>query len=447
MTKEEFYLLISDMILPLFTGAEIIGEEESSSRESEVAQGDYGTILIKPTKLDEYRFVLKRSQPFKTRDVNFVKSILLELMKIYELDIEDPNYVHNLQTMAIEKAICEVVSENASQTMLGMIHNINIWANRTYEGKRMCAGIILNESETMSNPTENLHFSKILQKDFFALISDGKESCVEFDSNGFLLGHKFIDKVRSVPTLCPCEYINLAKYCGETKVGISLLESGDLLIFKNRELMFARRRGVWVSYSHDEVITLLSNRSSHTMKEIRKAIYFTALDVSFAKTGGCLVYLNREKSDDSLKHIDINDIVSEKHYLKKLESLEDENKKVKIKDIYPESYKEFLMRESATKSNAINKMIANRKFHELNRKIRTEMVSMDGATIIDFDGTVIATGAIVKIEAGSSGGGRLAATRTLSKYGMSIKISMDGNMQCYTTDKKTKKTKELFRVG
>lgn len=447
MTKEEFYLLISQMILPLFTGAEIVGEEESSSRESEVAQGDYGTILIKPTKADEYRFVLKRSQPFKTRDVNFVRSILVELMKIYELNIEDPNYVHNLQTMAIEKAICEVVSETASQTMLGMIHNINIWANRTYEGKRLSAGIILNEAETLSNPTENLHFSKILQKDFFALMSDGTESCVEFDSNGFLLGHKFIDRVRSVPTLCPCDFINLAKYCGETKVGISLLESGDLLIFKNRELTFARRRGFWVSYSHDEIINLLSSRTSHTMKEIRKAIYFTALDISFSKTGGCLVYLNKEKSDDSLKHIDINDIVSEKHYLKKLDSLEEENKKINIRDIYPESYKDFLMRDSATKSNALNKMIANRKFHELNRKIRNEMVAMDGATIIDYDGTIIATGAIVKIEAGSSAGGRLAATKTLAKYGVSIKISMDGNMQCFTTDKKTKKPKELFRVG
>ena len=194
---------------------------------------------------------------------------------------------------------------------------------------------------------------------------------------------------------------------------------------------------------------MLSSRRSQSIKEIRKSIYFTSLDVSYAKTGGCLVYLNKDRDDDALKHIDINDIISEKHYRKKLEILEEENKKSrhKIEDIYPEDFTEFLTRESTTKSNALIKMIAGRKFHELNRKFRTEMVSMDGATILDYDGTIIASGAIVKIEAGSSGGGRLAATKTLAKYGVSTKVSMDGNIQCYTTDKKSKKVRELFRMG
>ena len=91
--------------------------------------------------------------------------------------------------------------------------------------------------------------------------------------------------------------------------------------------------------------------------------------------------------------------------------------------------------------------IQDKKFHELNRKFREEIVGVDGATIIDHDGTIVAVGAIVRIEAGSSGGGRLAATKTLAKYGVAIKVSADGMMQAYIKDKKNNTVKPIFTVG
>ena len=73
---------------------------------------------------------------------------------------------------------------------------------------------------------------------------------------------------------------------------------------------------------------------------------------------------------------------------------------------------------------------------------------MDGATIIDFDGTIIAAGAILKIEAGSiGGGGRLAAAMDLAKYGISLKISQDGVIQGFTADKKNSKIRQLFTAS
>ena len=72
---------------------------------------------------------------------------------------------------------------------------------------------------------------------------------------------------------------------------------------------------------------------------------------------------------------------------------------------------------------------------------------MDGATIVDYDGTIVAIGAIIKIEAGSTGGGRLAATKTLSRYGVSIKISTDGVMQGFVNDKRTNTPKPIFSIG
>ena len=111
------------------------------------------------------------------------------------------------------------------------------------------------------------------------------------------------------------------------------------------------------------------------------------------------------------------------------------------------TYEEYVEKYEKSKTSALKRVIGGRKFHELSRKLREELASIDGATIVDHDGTVVACGAIVRIEAGSRGGGRLAATSTLAKYGVAVKISQDGIMQALMADKKTGKVKEIFTVG
>ena len=94
----------------------------------------------------------------------------------------------------------------------------------------------------------------------------------------------------------------------------------------------------------------------------------------------------------------------------------------------------------------MREIINGKKFYELDRKLREELVGVDGATIIDNDGNIISVGAIIKIEAGSTGGGRLAATKTLSKYGVALKISTDGSIEGYHLDKNKNKARPLFSL-
>ena len=111
-----------------------------------------------------------------------------------------------------------------------------------------------------------------------------------------------------------------------------------------------------------------------------------------------------------------------------------------------EDFNEFLEGEKADKACALVKIVGDKKFHELDRKLRAELLGIDGATVIDYDGNILCIGAIVEIEAGSSGGGRLAAARTLAKYGVSIKISMDSTISCYGFDTKKNKVRTLFSI-
>ena len=193
------------------------------------------------------------------------------------------------------------------------------------------------------------------------------------------------------------------------------------------------------------MINKISDKCEYSLKE---AIYLSSLDVAFARTGGCLCCLRKENEEAALKHIDIKDILIEDFYYKKLAQSYDLFDIVESDDINENTieYSTALTTPDYIKVNTLRKMIGGKKFHELDRKFREELLGIDGATIIDHEGNIIAVGAIVQIDAGSNAGGRLAATRTLAKYGVALKISMDSTIQCLAYDNKRQKVKTLFEI-
>lgn len=452
MDKNEFYDIVKKLIVPLFTGSFLAGEEESSSRDLEVALGKANSVLLKPTKLDDYRLILKRGQAFKSFEVEIIRSIIHELGEISSFNIPDKTYLQKLQNMAIEKALVESITENGSDTVLGIINGLEKWSARTYEGSTVKLGILVNMGTSIDG-ANSVHYTDVIGSDFFALFTDGMSTFIEFDKNGSLMNYINLKRTKTVPTISPYIFDRLARVCNDKRIGIVLTEKGDILIFYSHQLIFAKRNGNWCVYSHDEVIRLLYNNVSYTAKQIRRAIYNTALDCSFSYKGACLVYINKDKTMQALNHIDAADIISEPHFemKKQLELAEAEklynlgNAKAIIEK-FSLPYEEFLSKNHYTKTMAIRKIVAGKKLFELDRKLVEEMTSVDGATIVDFDGTIIAVGAIIKIEAGSRGGGRLAATTTMAKYGVAIKVSQDGIMQGFSVDKQGK-VKQIFNFG
>ena len=456
MEKTEFYNILQKLVLPLFTGSYIDGEEESSSRDSEVAIGKKNSLLIKPSKQDEYRLVLKRGQAFQNFEMALLRSILSEINTISELNLQDSNYVANLQSHAIEKSICRSLcdQEDTVSVMLGILSELDMWSSRTYEGKKISICTVLNLSMDLSQEEGSIYYTDVMNKDFYALLTDGEYSAIEFDKNGILNGYIQMLSRKGAPAVSPYKYEAIAKYCNDKRIGLVLTSYGDFLIFKNRTLLFAKRNGRWNVFSHDEVIQLLLSRGTYSLKDIRRSIYFTALDTSFSYSGGCLVYLNKDSVEQALTHIDAHDIIMEKYFeMKKEQELEEASKLYNYQRLastektYKVPYSVFLQQEKCYKALALRKIIADKPFQDLSRKLRQELVSMDGATVLDNDGNIIAIGAIIKIEAGSEGGGRLAAAQTLAKYGISIKISQDGNLTALYSDRKNGKIKELFTVG
>ena len=110
MEKSEFYDIVAKLIVPLFTGSHLAGEMESSARDLEVALGKGNTVLLKPTKADDYRLILKRGQAFKSFELNLIRSIIHEINEISKMNIADKMYLNSLYNLAIEKSLIESVT-------------------------------------------------------------------------------------------------------------------------------------------------------------------------------------------------------------------------------------------------------------------------------------------------------------------------------------------------
>lgn len=445
MQRERFITFLEDNILSLFTGSEIIGEEESTTRDACVAQGASGTLLVKFKRSDPVRFVIKRVQPFKSFEVSLVKSIVEEMRVIFKANLNE-EFIRGLESQVTQRAICRALTKNAYTTLDSLLTTVSNWGLRTYEGQKAKFGFIIT-GKNAPKVTPNMNIEHILKKDFSALLSDGINTYILLSADGQLLSYQSLSKATKQNIFAPYEYINIASLCTGNRIGVCLDSEGEVLIFKDKQLLFAKRNGKWISFSHEEIVAKLAERSGE-VEEVRRAVYLSALDTSFARDGGCIVHLNSAAKQAVLKHIDAADLISKECYEIKVgetnqQSFLDEQEMGASNALF----EEFLKEDKCTKAATLIKIIGGRKFQELDRKLREELIGIDGATIIDYEGNVIAVGAIIKIEAGSVGGGRLAAAKTLSNYGIAMKISADGCIEGFRSDRAKGKVKPLFVIG
>ncbi len=446
MNKPRFLEFVHDYILKMFTGSEIVEEEPSSPRDNIVAQAENGGVKIKFSRNDNYRVIIKRAQPFKNFEMQLIKSIIEEMNKFNESNIND-DYKKGFKNLIIEKAICKSLTNTSSKTLGLLLNEMSYWGQRTYEGKSTTLGFIVTNKKMGSKTNANIHISKFLEKDFAALLTDGKSSFIEISADGYLSNYISYAKVIDHNLFAPFRFLKLASLSTGSKIGISLNEQGDVLVFKNKSLLFAKKGGVWICYSHEEIVGKLAEQAGE-YEDVRKAIYLSALDTSFLRSGGCIVHINSGDSFNVLRHIDEADVFYKESYDHIQQSkinqsffsdLDGKNEEI-------QSFEDFLHEEKCAKTASLKKLIAGRKFQELDRKFRQELIAIDGAVIIDYDGKILAVGAIVKIEAGSTGGGRLAAAKTLSNYGISIKISNDGIMTGFKMDKNKLRARAIFTI-
>jgi hypothetical protein len=240
--------------------------------------------------------------------------------------------------------------------------------------------------------------------DWHALLGSGLETGILLDQAGGVV--ELVD-IRVLPGI-PAGVVNDAfrpdvfRLVGDwtmagQRVALSLSRSRELLVHQSGALRYVLRAGAWRGLPLDVARRTGWSAGASINTAVKRAILASVIDSSLAHHGGSLAVVVKGQ-----KHAFLNGNI------------------VKAGDLWP--------------TNVRSRLFGSCDFLSLTRRQRLELLSMDGATVIDHRGQILAAGAIVAVGPGSTGGGRLAATRSLARFGAAFKVSQDGPISLFGRD-------------
>ena len=446
----EFRFVLEEYILPLLQtdGKLILKLEPTTSnnlkRHIKCYTKNSSSFLYFFPALSTPQFHFRVKTNNAGQDLGAAEQILREILRSSRFDYRsnqyaskqyyDKNFAYRdaVFAVAFEIGLCNWLGSECIYELIGRLRE---WSQKTYEGNHMSFGFIIDANKKTSGTIDYLSF---LKSNHSAVFTDGMSSGIKLDNKGrivkyFSAVHEYTTNSHNHTPWTPYEFIDFTNMCcsddGSEWIGVIMQANGDMLIFKSRQLVFVKRNGKWMylnSYAmhsmiEEQYIKNQGESDPSSAKEFADEVYLSVLDNSFSHTGGCIAIIDNA----------FINTVQGRCFPK--DSLDNE-------DI------------STEKKNIIKRLIAagstnNEKhyFQYLDRKLRLELLSLDGATVLDSAGRILCAGAIVRIDGGSDGGARTAAAKELAKYGLSMKISMDGSIQCFASHGQ-EEPEEIFRT-
>lgn len=370
----------------------------------------------------------------------------------------------NINELILQKGLISyLISDNdyKNNYIDNLIKCLQRWSEKTYEGHNVCYGFIINlnpgEKKYFKDKSESYgDFVDFIGEEYSAVFTDGITSVVEIDKNCNFIEYKSIlhsdsplpDNLHNV--YLPIRFAQIIyENVDKNNVGLFLLTNGDIILARNKMISFVKRGGRWLNFSQRSFYNIVSDYvgKDENLKTIIQSIYCSCLDISFAHSGGLIAIVDANNDNwkkdvskeikpivtkiDTLGDADFNNIQEtlDDIYKKECERI---NKNKEGRETIIEGLLKDLKKRLTKKRYLLQILKDNTYFPRIDRKLRADLSGLDGAMILDLKGNIVACGAIIANEAGSSGGGRGSAARTLSKYGgFAIKISTDGYIEAF----------------
>ena len=205
---------------------------------------------------------------------------------------------------------------------------------------------------------------------------------------------------------------NLVAY-SKTVSGIGLASTvqGDVVVIAQGHVRYAFRRGQWRSFP--ETFGKAGwIRGGKVLSGVKKAVRETLLDASFAGHGGSIAIVGYKKldelADDASEHAALP---AARQWSRAAPAETSDEKRARL----------------------VLEGMDTLSYLDLGRAQRLELLSMDGITVIDFRGKLLASGQIVTVKDANSGG-RTSAVKRLAEYGAAFKVSQDGQVDLWGSE-------------
>ena len=400
--RSDFQELLDSQLIPMFPGSTLTSGTDLTSRRGQLVSIKQGglSLLIRDREEKGGELVsLNRVQKFSEEERNVAQSFMEVYPRLKESKAEP--YFDDIAESAMGQVVAKVLGSDDLTTRL--IWMLSSWSRQTYEGGRISFSLGINPSK--SGDADSL--LEMRDEDFIKVLSNGYDSMIEVGREGKVVGHRKLPiKSSSRSGFCPLRLEPLCDWTAKSsdRIALSLNRQGEVVAAKNGSLIFANRRGSWKYFSHESAIAQFTSGglARRTSTELKEAVYETALDVGFSRTGGCIGVVSKANR----KELGKDKIIRDRDLISSTSTVQ------------------------STKAKTLGAIIESGgeiKFQDLDRNLRQELVSIDGATVLGHDGEIISVGAILGVKGGAkTGGGRQAAAETLAKYGLGIKVSNDG---------------------
>ena len=274
----------------------------------------------------------------------------------------------------------------------------------TYEGQPVHLNVLLDLDRTTD--TAVVRDLRTLEEfDWHALLGSGLETGILVDSRGGVV--EVQDMRDELPsgtgspddnTLRPDVFRFMGAWSAVgNRIALSLSRSRELLIHRDWRLRYVYRAGRWRGLPLDVALRTGWSAGASISRSVKRAMLASVIDASLGHHGASLaVVVKGHKHDFTGSGV------------------------IESRAMWP--------------GDVRSKLFATHHFPSLTRRQRLEILSMDGATVLDRTGMILTAGTIVAVPSGSAGGGRLAATRKLAEFGAAFKVSQDGPISLFGLD-------------
>lgn len=431
--------------------------------------------------------------PINIKAVSLYNKLFINMQKPGESDInsllKNKLEFNTLNKLVIELSIIAYIisimdnptmkiKSNLEVLISNILEHFHDMISETYEGKTITESVIientilvdeknnsldLNEkntnneiddfSEIVINTQENKYskyIDKLYQRNFNPIINQSS-SFVRITVDGNIISyndllrekHKIDEKNITPYQFSAFSNTSHFKLKGANKcLGLLVNENCEILLYINKDLsfVFSKNRWHYVKFENFKNYFIKKLNASQYIEEIKndsiiKKLYNTILDCSFMKKGACIGVMTEENYKKFLKEninkktkkekLQVWNLLDDKEYSKYIQEIPDK------KDDYDDNRNK--------KTILLQRLIKNSTFNNIDRVLFSELLALDGATILVLSKNnkwkIKCVGAIIDPEYQVESGGRSAAAKSLAKYGLGIKVSTDGGIIIFVDGK------------
>lgn len=337
-------------------------------------------------------------------DYRFLRSLAAEGAQALQAATTGP---HSLVDFGSD-AVAQQIRENAKIAFnpLAVLRFVRALGQETYENQRLAYGLILT-----SSTVDGALFSTAFENKRFKRLTDGFSTALVLDRDakvGELVPLSTPPNEGTARQRRPWWLAGLAEAAhARDGVALALTRNGDLLVLINGQLAFSERAGKWRRWDHAAILGRLQNLwdfrgAPQQIKKVLFYLYHVALDLSFKRSGGLLVVVGSDK---------------------------------RSRKLLPSRSDFIASRRRKDPEKSLDSSLASRSIFRSDRRVVSDIASLDGAVVVDRSGRLVAYGAMTKSSRSAEQGARTRAALAASREGVAIKVSADGEIGFYRAGK------------